>query len=236
MNGAIWRVFADAPLESLGNGRPAFSSVFGTSFFEHAERDPLWGAAFDEAMTGATRSTAQAVLDAYDLADANVVVDVGGGRGHFLRAILERYPAARGIVFDLPHVADRARHEVASAGLLERLEVIGGSFFDAVPDGGDVYLLSWILHDWEDDRARAILRSCRDAIPPDGRLLVIEACIPPGNVPHPGKPLDMIMLVALGGRERTEAEYRELLASAGFRLARVIPTASAMSVIEAIPA
>ena len=235
MNGVIWRTFADAPLESLRTGQPAFNTVFGASVFEHAERDQEWGAAFDEAMVGATHTTARAVLDAYDLADARLVVDVGGGRGHLVRAILDRHPAARGIVFDLPQVAARARLEIEQAGLADRLQVVGGSFFETVPPGGDAYLLSWILHDWDDDRALVILRACRGAIGPGGRLLVIEACIPSGDVPHPGKPLDMVMLVAMGGRERTEVEYRELLAAAGFRLTRVVATASPMSVLEAIP-
>jgi hypothetical protein len=138
-------------------------------------------------------------------------------------------------VFDLPHVVPRAVAALADAGLAMRTEVAGGDFFDEVPPGGDVYLLSWILHDWDDTRARQILESCRRAIAADGRLLVIESCVPPGNEPHPAKSLDLIMLVALGGRERSEIEYGDLLASAGFRLTRVVSTGSPMSVLEAVP-
>jgi hypothetical protein len=148
---------------------------------------------------------------------------------------LEAYPHLRGIVFDQPAVAAVARQAIEAAGLTGRCEAVGGDFFAAVPEGGDAYLVKFVLHDWDDERCVAILRACRRAVPAGGRLLVIELLIPPGNLPSFAKSQDVNMLANLGGRERTEAEYRALYAAAGFDLTRTIPALGELHVIEGIP-
>jgi hypothetical protein len=155
--------------------------------------------------------------------------------GTQIAAILQSCPQMTGILFDSPHVAEGARKSISSAGLAHRCEIVGGDFFKSVPAGGDAYILRWIIHDWDHDRAVAILRNCRHALKETGRLLLVEAVIPPGDEPHPGKLVDFVMLTALGGQERTEHEYADLLDEAGFRLNKVVPTGSPMSVIEGMP-
>jgi hypothetical protein len=150
-----------------------------------------------------------------------------------LTTLLARYPEPRGVLFDLPHCEQDARALIHSRALSDRIAITVGSFFDSVPDGGDAYLLSHVIHDWNEDQCLAILGNCRRAMRSGGRLLLVESVLPPGNVMHPGMILDMVMLAGLGGQERTDAEYRTLLGKAGFQLTRVMPTSSAVSVIEA---
>ena len=176
------------------------------------------------------------MLDAYDFSGIGVLADIGGGNGSTLVGVLGRYPEMRGILFDLPGVVERARAEIEAAGLADRCEVVGGSFFEAVPGGADAYLLRHIIHDWDDEKAAAILRNVRRAMGEGARLLVVEGVIPPGNEPSFGKLLDLTMLVIPGGLERTEEEYRRLYEAAGFRLTRIVPTAAEVSVIEGEPA
>jgi hypothetical protein len=140
-----------------------------------------------------------------------------------------------GILFDQPHVIEGARQSIGDAGLADRCDLVGGDFFSSVPAGGDAYVLRWIIHDWDDDRALRILRNCRAAMRDTARLLLVENIIPPGDEPHPGKVSDFVMLTALGGQERTAEEYTQLLDRAGFRLNRVVSTTSPMSVLEGMP-
>jgi SAM-dependent methyltransferase len=231
--GWIWDAWGRA-LHSVRTGEPAFNHLHGTDFFPYLEQHPEAAAIFNAGMTGRAASADVAVAHTYDFSDVRTIIDVGGGHGLLLSAILEAYPAARGILLDLPSVAAGARERIAAAGLAEHCEVVGGDFFAAVPTGGDCYVLANVIHDWDDDRAVAILRNCQRAMAPGGRVLIIEAVLPTGNEPHPGKIGDLQMLVISGGRERTEAEYRALLAASDFRPARVIPTASPVSVVEGI--
>ena len=180
------------------------------------------------------RGVSEAVVQAYDFSGVGTIVDIGGGHGTLLSAILRGNAHLKGILFDLPHVADGARELMASARVADRCEIRGGDLFAEVPAGGDAYILSWIIHDWDRSRAVTILKRCRQAMPTTGRLLLVEA-IPPGNEPHAGKIMDFVMLTALGGEERTEGQYEDLLQEAGFRLNAVVPTASPMSVIEGRP-
>jgi hypothetical protein len=138
------------------------------------------------------------------------------------------------VLFDLPHGVVDAPALIQARGLSDRISIQTGSFFEGVPSGGDAYLLSHVIHDWTENQCLTILGNCRTAMSPAGKLLLVEMVIPEGNAPHPGKMLDMMMLVGPGGQERTEPEYRALLAKAGFRLTRVVPTASAVSVVEAV--
>jgi predicted O-methyltransferase YrrM len=220
-------------LHSVRTGETAAEYVYGINIFAQMQKDPEMLAAFGTAMTSFVTQTAQAVCAAYDFSPFGTIVDVGGGFGLLLTSILEATPAAKGILADLPSVAEAARQTVARAGLESRCECIGGDFFAGVPKGGDAYVLSSIIHDWDEERALAILRNCREAMSPSGRLLLVEMVIPPGDVPFPGKLLDLEMLVVFGGRERTELEYRDLLKAAGFVVERVVPTSAPASVIEA---
>ena len=182
-----------------------------------------------------SRLAAAAVLAAYDFGRFATVVDVGGGHGTLLAAILGRYPHLGGVLFDQPQVVAGAAPVLERAGVAGRCRVAGGSFFAAVPAGGDAYLLKSILHDWDDDEAAAILRACRAAIGAGGTLLVIEREVGPPNEGPDGKFSDLNMLVELGGRERTREEYGALLAAGGFRLVGVTPTAIGWGIIEGSP-
>jgi len=220
---------------SVKTGGTAFKQVFGAEIFQHLPKDPEAAAAFDAAMTGYTQATANAVVAAYDFSPFKTVVDIGGGSGALLAAIVKKAPSVRGIDFDLPHVADRARAHLQKAGVADKIEVQGGDFFQSVP-AGDAYAMKMILHDWDDAKSIAILKNVRKSIAAGGKLLVMEAVVPPGNAPSYAKLLDINMLVMTGGRERTEDEFRALFKAAGFTLTRVVPAHPAASVIEGVPA
>jgi hypothetical protein len=222
-------------LHSIRTGEPAFAHRFAMGPFPYFAENPEAGRIFNEAMIGYTHQVANAVVGAYDFSPFRAVVDVGGGYGRLLAAILRSNPAARGILFDVPHVIEAAEGFLSTTGVGERCARVAGDFFAALPDGGDAYVLSQILHDWEDEECLTILRHCRAVMPEDGKLLVVELVIPPGNEPSFGKWLDLHMLAIPGGRERTEAEYAALFQEAGFRLTRVIPTPAGPSVVEAAP-
>jgi hypothetical protein len=236
MGGAPWEWEAWTGFgHSLKTGRPAFDHVFGTDFFSYIAERPDALAVFNAMMTGITGLRCAAILDGYDFSTVRTLVDIGGGHGIFVAGALTAYPAMRGVIFDQPAVVDGARPRLESAGVADRCELIGGDFFESVPVGGDAYTLVSVLHNWDDERAVAILRSCRDAIGDDGRVLVCEWVIPPGNGPSFGKLLDLQMLVLFGGRSRTEPELTLLLAQAGFGVSRVVGTRAGISVIEASP-
>jgi hypothetical protein len=186
-------------------------------------------------MTGWTNQLAGAVLDSYDFSRFGTVVDVGGGHGTLLAAILRRHSATRGILFDLAHVVSGAEGLFTAAGVADRCARVGGDFFESVPAGGDAYVLAQILHDWDDDRSVVILEHCRQVMPDHGKLLVVEQVLPDGDEPSFGKWLDLHMLVMTTGRERTTPEYDTLLRTAGFALTRVVPTPAGASVVEASP-
>jgi hypothetical protein len=219
---------------SIQTGQPAFDRVFGSSYFDYLAGHPEAGTVFDRAMSGWTTQVAAGVVAAYDFGDVGTVVDVGGGEGLLLATILRRFPATRGILFDLPHVVGRVIARSDRADVAGRWEATAGDFFRSVPVGGDVYLLAQILHDWDDDRSQAILAQCHRAMRPGARVLAVEQVIPPGNELSVGKWLDLHMLILLAGRERTQDEYRTLYAAAGFELTRVIPTASGASIVEGV--
>jgi hypothetical protein len=180
------------------------------------------------------RETA-AMLDVYDFSPFQTIVDVGGGNGSLVRETLERLPHLSAIVFDLPGVVGRAVQNLEKSGLAGRCRAVGGDFFNEIPGGGDAYLLRHVIHDWDDAKSLQILRNVRASIPRTGKLLLVESVIPPGNAPFPAKLLDLTMLVMPGGQERTEEEYRTLLAAAGFRLTKIVPTSADVSVIESEP-
>ena len=229
----FYRTLSEA-LDTLRTGRPSFDKALGVPFFDYLAQHPERSAVFNRAMDDHGRGVSAAVVDAYDFSGISRVVDVGGGHGTLIQAILKAHPKMTGILFDAPHVAESARRVIAEAGLGDRCAVEGGDFFRAVPRDADAYLLRWIIHDWEHDLALTILRNCRSAMKKTGRVLLVEAIVPPSDEPHPSKVFDFVMLTGLGGQERTEKEYAALLREADLRLARVVPTASPMSILEAV--
>jgi O-methyltransferase domain/Dimerisation domain len=225
-----WRMWGEL-LYSVSTGKPAFDHVHGAPPFEFFPRNPGAARLFDEAMTSLSASEVGAILPAYDFSKHKKIVDVAGGNGSLIIPLLKNNPEANAILFDLPHVIERAKGRIEGEGLAERLELVGGNFFQAAPEGGDLYILKHIIHGFDDEEALSILRNCRRATSGDARLLIIEMIIPPGNEPSFGKLIDLEMLL-IGGVERTEAEYRKLLTQAGFNLTTVIPTGSPVSIIE----
>jgi hypothetical protein len=239
-----WAAFAMTPpqwdawgalLHSVRTGENAFRHVHGEDVWAYRASHPEASAAFDRAMTGITLLATDALLAAYDFSRFETIVDVAGGQGSLLAAILQQYPTARGVLFDQPHVVAGADVVLQASGVAGRCVVVGGSFFEAVPTGGDVYMLKQIIHDWEDQEATAILRVCRKAMTPGGRLLVIERGIGAPNEGAAAKLMDLQMLVSAGGRERTRDEYATLFAAAGFRLESVISSAADLSIVEGLP-
>lgn len=222
-------------VHAVRTGEPAFDAAMGMTAWDFFERDQEMARHLGRAMHGLTENVVAAVLEVYDFSGFSRLVDVGGGEGGFLAAVLGGRPEATGVLFDLPYVIDNAQSRMRETGLADRCELVGGDFFAKVPAGGDLYLLKWVLHDWGDEESIAILRNCRQAIAEDGRLLVVDTVIPPGDAPAPGKFIDLNMMVLGSGRERTEAEFTALFAAAGFRLNRVLPMRSPSSIVEAIP-
>jgi hypothetical protein len=217
---------------SLQTGKPGFDKSLGMPIFDWLAKHPDEASMFSETMIG-FHGAEPAAVAAYDFSGFKTVVDVGGASGNMLAAILARHPNVRGVLYDLPHVVRDAPALLQSRGVADRVSIESGSFFERVPAGGDAYILSHIIHDWTEEQCLTILGHCRKAMTPASRLLIVEMVLPPGNTPHPGKLLDIMMLVGPGGRERTEQEYSDLLRKAGLRLTRVVPTESAVSVVEA---
>jgi len=223
-------------LHAVRTGEIAFDNLFGQSAWEYYAENPEDAAVFNDAMTGLTEMVNGAVVPAYDFSAFRKIVDIGGGHGALLAAILKANPAARGVLFDLPHVAEGAAARFAAEGVSDRCEIVSGDFFKAVTPGGDAYVMKFIIHDWDDERSVAIMKNIRRAMNDGGRLIVIEQIVPPGNSPSFSKFIDINMLVMTGGRERTEKEFADLFAASGFRLARVVPTESPFCIIEAAAA
>ena len=232
-----WQPWAEL-LYSVKTGHPAFDHVYGMGQFEYLARNPGIAEIFHATMASVTTPEAPAVISAYDFSEIRTIVDVGGGNGALIAAILKATPSMRGVLFDLPSVIEEARSVIEAEGVAERCELVAGDFFNSpLPSGGDAYILKWILHDWDDERATIILRNCREALRDveRGRLLLVEPIVPPGNELHMSKLADIQMLVMTGGRERTREEFQQLLGQSGFRMTAVVLTQSFVSVVEAIP-
>lgn len=213
---------------SLKTGKPAFDKVYGYDFWEGNRRNPEASAVFNEQMRSVSTAMTPAVTAAYDWSRFPVIADIGGGLGTQLLSILDASPSSRGILFDQQQV-------LAEAAVHERMQAVAGDFFGAIPSDADAYLLRWVLHDWPEMEARALLKNLRRTLKPTARLILIEGVIPQGPEFGFGKWLDLTVLVSVGGRERTEAEYREFLLASGFEVEEVVPTASPLSLILAKP-
>ncbi|GLZ29585.1 methyltransferase [Lentzea sp. NBRC 105346] len=229
----FWDSLAVLP-ERVATGRTGPEIAYGAPFFDVLSRDPDAVTSFNRMMIATQGDEPTAVAEAYDLSWAERVVDVGGGVGTRLIAMLQRNPELSGVVFDRPDVVEDARAHIEASGMADRCTVVGGDFLEAVPAGADAYVLSRILHDWDDETCLRILRRCTEAMKPGSRLLIVEKILPDGDEPHLSRLLDLIMLTVTGGRERTAAEYRELLAQAGLTVRRVLATSTAASVIECV--
>lgn len=224
-------------LHGVRTGEPAFPDLYGTTAWKYRAGRPEEEAVFNAAMTSLSAGVIEAVARNYDFSSIEVLVDVGGGEGALLAAVLAANPNLRGILFDQPNVVAAAGRTMERAGVADRCSLVGGSFFEAVPDAADAYLLKSVIHDWDDAEAIEILRNCRAAIDEAGRLLVVEPVIQPGNAPDPAKFSDLNMLVMLGGRERTVDDFGKLYAESGFRLTGITPTGSPpFSIISGVPA
>jgi hypothetical protein len=241
-----WALYVGAPEpwaawgrlgETVMTGQSGFLLAHGLSTYEYLLRHPELGAPFDRWMTRQSDQHNGAVVAAYDFSAFGTVADVGGGQGSTLAAILRANPALRGILLDQPQVVAAAAPVLRAAGIAERCEIIGGDMLEGVPGGADVYVVKRVLMIWGDEPAIQVLRHCAAALPEQGRVVVVEMVMPPGNDPSPARSFDLLMLLANeDGRVRTEAEFRDLFAAAGLRLARVIPTASPNSILEGVPA
>jgi hypothetical protein len=229
-----WKVWEEFQY-SLETGKTATEKVYGMPLFDFLAQHPDEAALFSEAMVGIHGVEPPAVAKAYDFAAPGVIIDVGGATGNMLAHILALYPQPTGVLFDLNHVVTGAPALLRANGVENRVTLQHGSFFESVPSGGDIYILSHIIHDWNEDQCLTILGNCRKAMKPDSKLLIVEFVLPEGNTPHLGKFLDMVMLTLPGGEERTAAEYDILLAKAGLRMKRVVPTSCEVSIVEAVP-
>jgi SAM-dependent methyltransferase len=221
---------------SIKTGRPAAERVVGMSIFEYFSGHPEEAVNFNNAMTDLSSSDGPAVVASYDFSRFEYIVDVGGGAGALLAAILQSAPKLRGALLDMPYVIEQARKAPMLADFAARCEFAGGSFFETVPKGADAYIMKHIIHDWDDERAAQILANCRKAIRPGGKVLVVDRVVGPPNQPDQAKWFDLEMLVNPGGLERSEPEWRSLFAASGFRLERIIPMPAPQSILEATPA
>jgi hypothetical protein len=228
----VWRPLGDL-YESVRTGTPGFPRLYGERFFEWCKTHPEDASVFNAAMSSGSAERLPAILAAYDFSQFKCLVDVGGGHGALLAGILSASPKTRGVLYDLPNVVAGA-NALQAPDIAERCEIVGGDFFQTVPGGGDAYLLSRVIHDWDDAPASTILENCRRRMAPDARLLLVEGVSKPPNEPDPNKFLD-VWFIGGGGRERTETEYRMLLHRAGFTLARVVSTGRTSAILEGHP-
>jgi len=224
-------------LYSLRTGGSAFEHLYGMPLFQYYAQNPEPGKIFDEAMTSNSSIENADITASYDFSGLHKLVDVGGGQGNLIASILKANPKMQGILFDLPYVIEGAKNFIEAEGVSQRCELVGGDFFESVPSGGDAYMLKRVIHNWDDKSAIAILKNCHRAMLENGKLLVVEQVIPPGNEPCFGKFMDLTMMVMFpGARECTEPEYRALFEASGFRLTKIVPTRAGVSLIEGIRA
>jgi hypothetical protein len=223
-------------LHSVRTGAPAWGHTHGAEVFDYFAVNPSQAEIFNRAMTDMSMATAPPVVEAYDFSGTNTLADIAGGHGYLLAQVLKANPGMRGVLFDVPPVVAGADTLLEAEGVADRVEKVSGDFFQAVPPGADAYMMKHIIHDWDDERCLRILRNIHAAMPAHGKVLIVETVVPEGDEPHYSKLLDLEMLVSPGGAERTAREYRELLAAAGFRLTRIVPTRSPFSVVEAVKA
>ncbi|UFJ40741.1 acetylserotonin O-methyltransferase [Brevibacillus humidisoli] len=220
-------------LYSVQTGEPAFTHLHQMNFFDYLAKNEEATQVFSAAMTSISETMNPLIAQNYDFADCRLLVDVGGGHGSLMAAILQAHPHLRGIVYDQPLVADGAKRFLQSAGLDDRCDVQPGSFFESIPAGADTYLLKFVIHDWPDESALTILSNCRKAMSAGANLLLVEQVLLPDSESTQAKWTDLEMLVMVGGKERTEQEFRSLLSTAGFVCRQLIPISGGVAIIQA---
>ena len=229
-----WNVYGQL-MYSVKTGKPAWDKVFGEPVFDTLfEKDRELGEIFNRAMTSLSNLTIPAIIDAYDFSGANTIADIAGGYGHLLGAILQANPGVNGVLFEIPQVLEGAPAMMERYGVSDRVEYVTGDFTESIPVEADIYFMKHIIHDWYDDKNVRILENIRNSMPEDAKVLIIDTIIPEGDEPHVGKIMDIEMLLAPGGMERTPAEFEALLDKAGFKLERIIPTESPVGIVEAV--
>ena len=229
-----WKVYGDL-MHSVKTGGPAWDKTHGEPVFQYLfKTNPELGDIFNKAMTSYTHQTTGPLLEAYDFSSAQVIADIGGGLGHLLGSVLATNKGTTGVLFDLPEVLNGAPAMLKKYGVEDRVETMCGDFTQDIPVVADIYLLKHIIHDWYDDKNQVILGNIRNNMPDDAKILIIETVVPEGNDPHFSKIIDLEMLAAPGGMERTASEFKELLEKSGLKLERIIPTKGMMSIIEAV--
>jgi len=227
------RVYGEL-MHPVQTGETAFRKITGTQPFEFFRQNAEENQLFNNAMTSISQQFVRPVMEVYDFGESGTLADIGGGHGILLAAILQKHRGLRGIVFDLPNVVRGAEPQIDSLGLRSRCEILGGDFFEAVPPA-DSYIMKSIIHDWDDGRAMTILNNCAKAMRgPTGKIILLEMLVGAGNEPGLAKWIDIEMLAIAGGRERSETDYRDLLARAGLRLARIVRTPGPLAVLEAV--
>jgi SAM-dependent methyltransferase len=219
--------------DAIKTGKPRCKPALGMELWDWYSKNPEEGEYFNRAMGDLSAAVSDDVVRIYEFAKFKKVMDVGGAHGILLAAILKANPEMSGVLFDLPRVTATARDSLETQRIAQRCEVVTGDFFESIPSGADIHVLKQVIHDWSDKESTTILRNCHKALKPEGKLLLVEMVIPPDNSPSMAQAMDLNMLVLLTGRERTESEYRALLAAGGFKIERVIPTHTGFSVIEA---
>ncbi len=236
MHGRDWHGLGWSKLDyCVRTGKPALEHIYGMPIFQFFEQQPEEGRLFQQSMTDLSMIDGPAVADAYSFREIHSIVDVGGGHGLLLGTILARNPHLKGTLYDMPHVVTGAKDGPLKP-VMERCTLASGDMFCSVPAGADAYIMKHIIHDWPDEECIKILKACRKGVNSGGKLLVVDNVIQPGNDFAPGKFLDLQMLIFPGGCERTEKQFRELFAAAGWRLSRVIPTGVPESIVEGVPA
>jgi hypothetical protein len=236
MTGREWHGRGWSHLEHcVRTGKQALDQIYGTHVFEFLKQHPEEGQIFNDAMTELSMIDGPAVAEAYNFEGIRSIVDVGGGHGLLLATILEKNPHLKGTLYEVPHVVEGAKDGPLKP-LMERCILASGDMFTSVPAGADAYIMKHIIHDWPDDLCLRILKACRKGVNSGGKLLVVDSVILPGNEFSPGKFLDLQMLIFPGGCERTEKQFRDLFAAAGWQLSRIIPTVASDSIVEAVPA
>jgi ubiquinone/menaquinone biosynthesis C-methylase UbiE len=222
-------------MHSVKTGEIAFDNFFGNDIWAYFRNNPEDATVFNNSMSGITAALNESLRSVYDFSKFKTVVDVGGGHGGLIKEILKSNPNAKGILFDAAEVINGSRERLAEAGLSDRCEAVAGDFFKAVPEGGDAYVMKWIIHDWDDERAIKILKNCRAQMGPGARLIIVDCVVPETNEPHFSKFIDLNMLVMTGGKERTAKEFATLLEASGFKLLQVVGTDQPTSIIEGQP-
>lgn len=228
-----YRVYANL-LYSIKTGRNAFEYTYGMNMYHYLSENPEYARIFDEAMAFGTEAEKNAIVEAYDFSGIRKLIDVGGGKGNLISAILKSNSKMEGILYEQPHLSEDAKHLLKAQGVSERCEFLTGDFFESVPNGGNTYILKHVLHNWDNERAIKILKNCHKVMAKNGKILVIEIVIRTGNEQFEGKFADLVMLQFLTGAERTKEEYRVLFERAGFKLTKIIPTQGTTSIIEGI--